>query len=126
MPSVAGKPLRDAGAAIAAAGLVPDSAPVQSGQPPGTVVAQSPGAGTSLPAGSIVRLSVGQGPSNQPAVSVPNVTGQTAADALTKLWSAKLTARTLYRKGKVGVVLQQQPGPGNAPAYTQVTLYVGR
>jgi beta-lactam-binding protein with PASTA domain len=126
MPNVTGKPLADAGAAIAAAGLVPDSAPVQASQAAGTVVSQSPGAGASLRAGSVVTLRVAQGPANQPAVAVPNVTGQTAADALTKLWSAKLTARTLYRKGKVGIVLQQQPGPGNAPAYSQVTLSVGR
>ena len=125
IPDVTGKQLPDAGAALAAAGLVPNSAPVASGDPPGTVTAQSPASGTSAAAGSAVSLSVSKG-QNEPAVSVPDVTGQTTAAALTALWNAKLTARTIYRSGKAGVVLQQQPGPGQAPAYTQVTLSVGR
>ena len=126
VPDVAGRPLPDAGAAIAAKGLVPNSAPTAASQAPGTVTAQSPAAGTSVSAGSAVNLSVSKGPANQPPVSVPNVTGRTAAEALSKLWAAKLTARTVYRNGKTGIVLQQQPGSGQAPAYAQVTLYVGR
>jgi beta-lactam-binding protein with PASTA domain len=115
VPDVTGKPLADAGAAVAAAGLVADSRPVSGGGAAGTVTAQSPHVVLSVAAG-------GTGAT----VPVPDVTARTAAEALARLWAARLTARTLYRSGKVGVVLEQQPGPGQAPAYTQVTLYVGR
>jgi beta-lactam-binding protein with PASTA domain len=57
--------------------------------------------------------------------SIPDVAGLTAADARAKLWAAQLTVRTLYRSGKPGVVLAQQP-TGTAPAYSQVTITVGR
>lgn len=122
MPDVVGRPLPDAGGELEAAGLVADSEPTTSQEPPGTVVAQEPGAGTKLSAGEIVLLQVAQGGGT---ASIPNVVGQTAADARAKLWAAKLTVRTLYRSGQPGVVLAQQP-TGTAPAYSQVTISVGR
>ena len=127
VPAVTGKQQPDAGGAIEAVGLVPDSFPMQSSEPPGTVVAQDPGAGTKLAAGKSVRLNVSSGGAQQPAVTIPTVTGAKAADARAKLWAAKLTVRTIYQSGKVGIVLREQPsGGGKAPAYSQVTLYVGR
>ena len=127
VPDVKGKVQTEAGPAIEAVGLVPDTFPVSGGQTPGVVVAQSPAAGTKIPAGKSVHLDVSTGGGNQPASTVPDVTGQTAADARAKLWAAKLTTRTVYAKGTVGVVLRQQPaGGGQAPAFSQVTLTVGR
>jgi serine/threonine-protein kinase len=122
IPDVVGRPLPDAGGELEAAGLVADSEPIKSQEPPGTVVAQNPGAGTKIPAGETVSLQAAQGGGT---ASIPDVVGQTAADARAKLWAAKLTVRTLYRSGKPGVVLSQQPS-GTAPAYSQVTLTVGR
>jgi serine/threonine-protein kinase len=122
MPDVVGRPLPDAGGELEAAGLVPDSEPVASEEPPGTAVAQEPGAGTKVPAGEIVHLQVARGGGT---VSIPDVVGQTAAEARAKLWAARLTVRTVYRSGRPGVVLAQQP-TGTAPAYSQVALTVGR
>jgi hypothetical protein len=53
------------------------------------------------------------------------VTGQTAAAARAALLEAKLTVRTTYKQGKTGVVLGESP-TGSAPAWTQVTISVGR
>jgi hypothetical protein len=56
---------------------------------------------------------------------VPNVVGQQASAARAALLDAKLTVRTVYKQGKLGVVLAESP-TGTAPAYTQITLTVGR
>jgi serine/threonine-protein kinase len=126
VPDVTGKVQTEAGPAIEAIGLVPDTFPKNDTQPPGVVVSQDPAAGTKVPAGKSVRLDVSTG-GNQTATTVPDVTGQKAADARAALWAAKLTTRTVYAKGTVGVVLRQQPsGGGEVPAFTQVTLTVGR
>jgi beta-lactam-binding protein with PASTA domain len=127
VPDVKGKVQTEAGPAIEAVGLVPDTFPASGGQTPGLVIAQDPAAGTKIAAGKSVHLDVATGGANQPASTVPDVTGQKAADARAKLWTAKLTTRTVYAKGVVGAVLRQQPaGGGQAPAFSQVVLTVGR
>jgi serine/threonine-protein kinase len=128
VPDVTGKAQPEAGAAIEAAGLVPDTFPATgSTQTPGVVVTQNPAAGTKILAGKAVHLDVSTGTGTQPDVTVPDVTNAKAADARAKLWAAKLTTLTTYAKGAVGVVLRQQPsGGGQAPAFTQVALTVGR
>ena len=127
VPDVKGKVLTEAGPAVEAAGLVPDTFPTNGTQPPGVVVSQDPAAGTKVAAGKSVHLDVSTGGANRPASTVPDVTGQKAADARAKLWAAKLTTRTDYAKGTIGVVLRQQPaGGGQAPAFSQVVLTVGR
>jgi hypothetical protein len=53
--------------------------------------------------------------------------GKKAADARAALWKAKLTVRTQYDNGTVGVVLREQPAAGGqSPAFSQVTIVVGR
>jgi serine/threonine-protein kinase len=127
VPDITGKAQAEAGAAIETLGLVPDSYPADAADPAGTVVSQDPAAGAKLPAGKSVRLNVSTGGGSQQSVKVPNVTGQKAADARAKLWAAELTVRTVYEKGAAGVVLRQQPaGGGQAAAFSQVTLTVGR
>jgi beta-lactam-binding protein with PASTA domain len=129
VPDVVGKQQAAGAAEIEAAGLVPGSAPSQVSQAAGTIVSQSPSAGTKLPAGESVNLIVSSGTASQPTVAVPSLTGKKAADARAALWDARLTGRTVYEAAsgdKVGTVLRQQPGPGKAPAWTQITLYVGR
>ncbi|NCB06518.1 MAG: PASTA domain-containing protein [Clostridia bacterium] len=49
--------------------------------PAGTVFAQNPAAGSSLPPGGAVALTVSKGPAPVEFVTVPNVTGQTQATA---------------------------------------------
>jgi beta-lactam-binding protein with PASTA domain len=60
---------------------------------------------------------------------VPDVVGRKAADARAALLAAKLTVRTQYRSGPkkdAGLVVAESPGGGSQPAYTQITLTVGR
>jgi serine/threonine-protein kinase len=129
VPDVVGKQEADGAGQIEAAGLVPDTAPSQVSQAAGTIVSQSPSGGAKLAAGETVTLTVSSGTGSQPAVTVPSLTGKKAAEARAALWDAQLTGRTVYEPAsgdKVGTVLRQQPGPGKAPAWTQITLYVGR
>jgi beta-lactam-binding protein with PASTA domain len=130
VPNVTGKQQTLAGGSVEAAGLVADTFAADSSQPAGIVISQSPSAGTKVKAGQSVRLNVSKGSGTQPAKSVPNVVGQKASAARTALWTASFTVRTTYRTGskaQVGTVLAQQPsGGGSAPAYSQVTLTVGR
>ena len=52
--------------------------------------------------------------------TVPNVVGQKASAARATLVGAKLTVKTVYKKGKIGIVLAETP-TGSVPAYTQIT-----
>jgi serine/threonine-protein kinase len=125
VPSVTGQDMASAAGQIEAAGFVAETDPTNASGTPGSVVSQSPSGG-SAPAGSVVRLSVATGAS-RPPVQVPSLSGQKAAAARAALLNAKLTARTVYKKGPakdVGVVLAESP-TGSQPAYTQITLTVG-
>lgn len=126
VPSVTGEDLASAAGQIEAAGFVAQTDPTSTSGTAGTVVSQNPSAGSTAPAGSVVELSVATG-ANRPPVQVPNVIGQKAAAARAALLQAKLTAKTVYKKGPakdVGVVLAESP-TGAQPAYTQVTVTVG-
>jgi beta-lactam-binding protein with PASTA domain len=123
VPDVSGQDMKSATGQIEAAGFVAETDPVTDSATEGTVIQQNPTAGTQAPAGSIVRLSIAVG-SNRPSTNVPNVVGQKAAAARAALVGAKLTVRTVYKKGKLGVVLAETP-TGSVPAYTQITITVG-
>jgi len=103
-----------------------DSHPVASSDPGGTVVAQTPDAGTSVDKGSIVRLNVSTG-TDRPQLDVPDVTGATQAAARRTL-SKTFTVRTVFRNGQQpGAVVGQLPAGGaQAKRWAQVVIYVGR
>jgi eukaryotic-like serine/threonine-protein kinase len=128
VPDVVGQDAAGGAGQVEAAGFVAETDPVSASGSPGSIVQESPAAGTDAPVGSVVRLQVAVG-SSRPAVHVPNVVGQKAAAARAALLAKPLTVRTEYKKGpakSVGVVLSQTPAAGStAPAYTQVTLVVG-
>lgn len=124
VPDVTGQDMAGAAGQVEAAGFVAETDPVSVSGAAGSVVQEDPAAGTQLPAGSVVRLSVATGPS-PPQAQVPNVVGQPASAARAALLDAKLTVKTVYAKGKTGVVLDESP-TGTAPGYTQITLTVGR
>ena len=130
MPDVVGKQQTDGAGEVEASGLVADTFPGKSTQPAGTIVSESPAAGTPVKAGQTVRLNVSAGNGTQPAKTVPDVVGKKAAAARTALWTASFTVHTTYRSGskaQVGTVLSQQPSGGaSAPTYSQITLTVGR
>jgi serine/threonine-protein kinase len=126
VPSVTGQDMATAAGQIEAAGFVAETDPVPGSGTPGTVTAEDPPASAQASAGSIVRLSVATG-SSRPAVTVPNVVGQKSAAARAALLDAKLTTKTVYKKGpakSIGVVLAESP-TGSQPRYTQITLTVG-
>jgi eukaryotic-like serine/threonine-protein kinase len=123
VPDVSGQDMKSATGQIEAAGFVAETDPVTDSGIEGSVIQQDPAAGTQAPVGSIVRLSVAVG-SNRPPTNVPNVVGQKASAARATLVTAKLTAKTLYEKGKIGIVLAETP-TGSVPAYTQITITVG-
>jgi beta-lactam-binding protein with PASTA domain len=126
VPNVVGQDAASGAGQIEAAGFVAETDPVGGSGTPGNVTGEQPAAGGQAPAGSVVRLSIETG-SNRPPVQVPNVVGQPAAAARASLLEAKLTAKTVYKKGtskQIGVVLAETPS-GTLPAYSQVTLTVG-
>lgn len=126
VPNVVGQDAASGAGQIEAAGFVAETDPVSGSGTPGSVTGEDPSAGGQAAAGSVVRLSVVTG-SNRPPVQVPNVVGRPAAAARATLLAAKLTAKTVYKKGpakQIGVVLAESPS-GSLPAYSQVTLTVG-
>ena len=124
VPDVTGQTAASGAGQVEAAGFVAETDPIEGGGPPGSITQQSPPGGTQAKAGEMVTLGVATG-SNRPAVQIPDVVGRAAADARAALLQAKLTVRTTYKQGKTGVVLGESP-TGSAPAWTQVTISVGR
>lgn len=124
VPDVTGQTAAAGAGQVEAAGFVAQTDPVEGGGAPGAITQQSPPGGTQTKAGETVTLGVATG-ANRPSVQIPNVVGQTAAAARAALLQAKLTVRTTFRQGKTGVVLGQSP-TGSVPAWTQVTISVGR
>jgi serine/threonine-protein kinase len=96
---------------------------------PGTVIAQDPAAGSTVPKGSVVALTVAKKP---PQVTVPDVTTThpTEADARTTLTQAglkvKVTHRTVIDPAQNGKVVDQTPAAGKQVAKgSTVTIVVG-
>jgi hypothetical protein len=131
VPDLTGQPFAQAADAAAGAGLAADSYPVESSEPRGTVVAQTPDAGTTANEGDPMRLNVSVGTGERATTTVPDVTGPEAPEARATLADAKLTVRTVERAApepdNVNEVILQKPDAGaSVPELTQVTIYVGR
>ena len=130
VPNVVGLTQPAATSAITGAGLVLGTVTMASSAtvPKGSVIAQSPVAGTSVAKASAVNLSVSTGP---PPVAVPNVVGLTLADATTAITAAGLVLGTvkLARSDTVpsGSVISQSPAAGTSVARgSAVNLTVSR
>jgi eukaryotic-like serine/threonine-protein kinase len=128
VPNVVGESQTAAEAALTSAGLEVGSVSSKvSNQSPGSVLAQSPRGGVSLPSGSKVNLTVAQAPSE---VTVPGVVGQGEAGASAALGAAgltpKITSEPVSEPTQVGVVLRQRPAGGaRVRKGATVTLTVG-
>jgi len=128
VPDVLGESQTAAEAALTGAGLeVGTISSRVSGQTPGSVLAQSPHGGVSLPSGSKVGLTIAQAPSQ---VAVPGVVGEDEAKAAAALGAAGLTPKIVSAKtsepSRVGLVLKQSPAAGHrARKGATVTLTVG-
>jgi penicillin-binding protein 1A len=130
IPSVIGqtesealKTLADANFSGVADSQIPSLLPV------GTVAGQSPGGGATAVLGSLVHLAISNG--KPPEVQVPNVIGQTKADATAALQGAGFTVSTttvdVSDPKEDGIVVDQSPPPGNkAKQGSTVTIVVGR
>ncbi|MGB2714715.1 MAG: PASTA domain-containing protein [Vicinamibacterales bacterium] len=92
------------------------------------IISQNPAAGTSVPLGSFVDLIASSGPT---IGVVPNVIGQTEADAGLALTAASLTTGTITLMNSptvpAGRVISQNPAPGSTvPVNSAVALTVSQ
>ena len=131
VPDVVGTQQLAAQRRLRAAGFVVRTSYVTSSRPEGTVVSQSPSAGTSAARGSTVRIGISLGPAPKPARTVPDVIGEDEATATEDLRRAGFTVEVVDQPtddpNEEGVVLDEDPAPGTrAPAGSQVTIFVGR
>ena len=98
---------------------------VDSSQPQGTIVAQSPAQATPVQPGQTVSVSVSNGP---PMVPIPDVTGQSCQDAQTTLTQAGFQPQV--QQGVFGSLfgdkVQNESPTGQAPSGTTITLQCGR
>jgi eukaryotic-like serine/threonine-protein kinase len=132
VPEVTGSTQAEAKAALTAVGLKVGAVTQQQqqaagGQPAGTVLSQSPQAGTQLQTGEAVDLVVAQAPRE---AKVPEVVGQNETQAAATLGRAgfnpKAVSRAVSKPAQVGVVLKQSPAGGHtAPNGATVTIAVG-
>lgn len=117
VPNVVGQPAADAAAAITAAGLVPASQEQPSDTvEAGIVISTDPAAATVVPSGSTVTATVSSGSSTVP---VPDVTGQTAADAQAALEAAGFVVTTSEAPStdvEAGLVIETSPVAGTEVA----------
>jgi beta-lactam-binding protein with PASTA domain/tRNA A-37 threonylcarbamoyl transferase component Bud32 len=127
VPSVVGKQIDEALSDLQDAELKGKQVRVDSDQPAGEVVKQSPKAGASIAEGSTVTLSVSKGP--QP-IAVPNVIGTSFASASSTLQArgfAVARGPDVESNEPAGTVVDQDPDGGTfqLPG-TKVTLRVSK
>jgi eukaryotic-like serine/threonine-protein kinase len=129
VPDLSGDSRSGAEAALSAVGLAVGTIAeqVSAGASTGSVLAQSPKAGSSVETGSKVDLTVAKASSE---VAVPKVLGQSETQAAAALGGAGFTPRVLNapvsEQGQAGVVLKQSPSAGTtARKGSTVTLTVG-
>ncbi len=108
---IIGKPLEEARAILASAGLrVSKTVAVASEEQPGIVLKVSPDAGSTVEAGSGVTLEIASG-----NVQVPNLVGKSEIEAMTLLTQAGFlvkTATAFDANQPLGIVLAQAPAAG--------------
>ena len=113
VPNVVGSTQTAATSAITGAGLVLGTVTNASSStvPIGSVISESPTAGTAVSGGSAVNLVISTG------VSVPNVVGQTQAAATSAITGAGLTVTTSSAPSStvpIGTVISENPTAGTA------------
>jgi serine/threonine-protein kinase len=129
VPEVTGESEAEARASLRGAGLRAGTITKQEApeQAPGTVLSQSPTAGSPVPTGEAVSLVVAKAPQE---VTVPRVVGKKQERAEGELigagFAAKSVTRTISSVAEVGLVLQQSPAGGRqAKQGATVTITVG-
>jgi len=128
VPAVVGEPIQQATSELRAAGFQVSPRYVDDNQPANTVIGQSPTGGTSAGKGSVVSVTVSNGPKTS---AVPDVTSYDLGSAQQTLQSAGFRSAVSYQDvtdpNSDGIVLDQSPTGGTQePKDTKVTLVVGR
>ncbi len=128
VPGVVGKPDDEARATLEDAGFKVDLVDKETtDKDPGTVLFQDPSGGGQAPKGSKVTLTVAREPTQ---VDVPDVTGETSADAVSALSDAGFRiqqhTKTVDSPEGDDVVISQKPSHGKAKRGSSVTITVGR
>jgi hypothetical protein len=128
VPNVVGQTQAAATTAVTGAGLTVGTVTQQSSSmvASGSVISESPAAGTRVASGSAVNLVVSTGPAQ---VAVPNVVGQTQAAATPAITGAGLTVGTVTQQASStmasGSVISQNPAAGtNVASGSAVNLVV--
>ncbi|MFH1149071.1 MAG: PBP1A family penicillin-binding protein [Actinomycetota bacterium] len=110
VPSVVGMSSSSALSALSSAGYSGTVVNQTSGEEAGTVISQTPAAGTTLAAGGSVTIYVSTG---VPEGTVPGVVGMAEAAAKTRIAAAGFAASASYAPGgSAGTVIGQSPGAG--------------
>ena len=124
LPDVHGETYAQAKAALAALGLPSTQAQVFDDTTPiGSVVSTTPGPGD-VPPGTTVTVNVSQGPK---IVVVPDVSGETIAQAIADLSAKGLQPGAQYGPPKARHVYLTDPAAGSSiPHGSTVNLYTGR
>jgi serine/threonine-protein kinase len=127
IPTVTGQTFEEASAALQAKGFqVARKDQVTDKEDPGTVLAQNPDGGQAVDKGATVTLNVAKEPQD---VAVPDVTGETQADAVKRLsregFEIVTQERTVDSQEGDGVVVEQDPAAGRAKKGATVTIIVG-
>jgi serine/threonine-protein kinase len=128
VPDVTGQPYQNASSALEGQGFTVARQDINNSAPKGQVVAENPPAGTSVPKGSKIILSVSKGPATS---QVPDVRGQSQGVAEQLVQGAGYTVALIFvavnDPSQDGAVVDQDPKPGaNAPQGAVVTLTVGQ
>lgn len=128
VPRLVGLRAAEARSQLQELGLRSTQRPVESTQPKGTVVRQSPGAGTKLREGQAVLLTISTGPAR---VSVPDVVGLDEESARQELEAAGFDVQVVDEPTETveedGIVLDQDPAGGaSRPKGSVVTITVFR
>jgi serine/threonine-protein kinase len=128
VPDVTGQPYENAKSALEGQGFSVSRLDVESDQAAGVVVTSDPPPGQEISKGSKITLSVSKGPS---ATQIPDVTGQTQADAASMLEAAGLTVAVSFDPvtdpSQDGIVLSEEPKAGSdATAGEVVIIHVGQ
>ena len=133
IPNVVGLLQKDAETTLTKGNFVPIEKTVDSSEPAGTVVAQSPPGGTTaaLGTGVTINISNGKAPPPPPKVKVPNVVGETQQQAMADLKAAgfSVVVQTVIVADQTqdGIVQSQSPAGGTkAPPGSAVTIVVGK
>jgi serine/threonine-protein kinase len=131
VPDVTGQGQAAAQKQLNSAGLKAGVVYLNSDQPQGTVVSQSPSSGRTVKRGTRIQLNVALGSHPGTLKGVPDVRNLSPNAARSKLSAAGFVVQTLQQPvtdpAQVGKVVDEQPAGGrNAPAGSRITIYVGR